>query len=97
MYRRAFLTAAVGDQRQLSYVSSLVDAAAAPAGNAPRSGTAANALRGVERPAQQAPGCDRGSAADASDLVARARAILAEDAELLQVRHGAKRAPRGIR
>jgi hypothetical protein len=102
MYRSAFLQTAAGDQRQpapgvlpLSHLPGFVDAAAAQVGNALRSVTPANASPGAERLARQVPGwC---ISAEPGDLVARALAILAEDAETRQARGCANVSLRSIR
>jgi hypothetical protein len=87
MDRSVFLKAAAGPQRQpgalpLSPLPGSVDAAAAQTRNA-------------HQPLQQGPPSALGVSAEPGDLVARALATLAEEAEVLQARRGL--APRGIR
>jgi hypothetical protein len=101
MFRSAFLRTAAGDQRQpapgvlpLSHLPGFIRAAA-QAGSTLRSVTPANASPGAERSAPPAPGS--GVSAKPGDLVERALAILAEDAEAPQARGGAKVAPGSIR
>ena len=91
MDRGAFLNAAAGDQRQtvpgalpLSRLPRLVHAG--------RSGAPQNASRLGDPSVQEAL---PGPTADPGDLVVRALAILAEEAEAWQARRGA--APRSIR